>query len=100
MSSELTPEQVVDLNQKISRGNDDAPRRLEDGYVSMRIPTQEYHRLLRLFPDLKNPDPVIRLAAWKDLEAGELGDRYRVQKRSPRQVLNATRKGQLGIIVK
>lgn len=98
--SELKPDQVVALNQEISRGNAAIPTRLEEGYVALRIPTKEYYKLVRLFPDLKDPDPVIRLAAWKNLEASELGNRYRVQKRSPRQVQRATRQGNLGIIVK
>lgn len=98
--SELKPDQVVALNQAISRGNAEAPTRLEDGYVALRIPTKEYYKLVRLFPDLKDPDPVVRLAAWKNLEASELGDRYRVQKRSPRQVQRATRAGNKGIIIR
>lgn len=98
--AEMKPGRVLQLNQAISRGNADAPTRLDDGYVSLRIPTSEYRKLVLLFPDLKDPDPVVRLAAWKNLEASELGDRYRVQKRSPRQVQRATRAGNKGIIVR
>ncbi len=102
-----TPNQVLEDNQKRRQGS--APvRRLDDGYVAMKIPERDdpktgvigYYTLVRLFPELKDPDPVIRLAAWKNLEASELGDMYRVTKRSPAQVKRATRHGNKGIIVK
>lgn len=102
-----TPSHVLKDNQ--ARRDGIAPvRALDDGYVAMRIPEKDdhangipgYKTLTRLFPDLVSTDEVVRLAAWKNLEAGELGDVYRVTKRSPNQVRKATRHGNLGIIVK
>lgn len=90
---------ILDDNQK--RRNGSAPvRRLDEGYVALRIPEKDYYMLTRFFPDLKSKDEVVRLAAWKNLEASELGDKYRVTKRSPRQVQRAVRYGNKGIIVK
>lgn len=102
-----TANQVLKDNQ--ARRDGQAPvRKLDDGYVSLRIPERDdpktgvigYYTLIRLFPELKSTDPVVRLAAWKNLEDSELGDMYRVTKRSPKQVRRATRHGNKGIIVK
>ncbi len=102
-----SPHRVLKDNQARREGV--APvRNLDDGYVSMRIPQWDdpktgvpgYHTLCNLFPELKAEDPVVRLAAWKNLEASELGDLYRVTKRSPKQVKKATRYGNQGIIIK
>ena len=83
-------------------------RTLDDGYVSMRIPEKDdpttgvigYYTLTRLFPELKAEDPTVRLAAWKNLEASELGDVYRVTQRSPNQVKRMVQRGNQGIIIK
>lgn len=83
-------------------------RSLEDGYVAMRIPQDDdpksgvigYHTLCKLFPELKAEDPTVRLAAWKNLEASELGDAYRVTEHSPLQVQRIVRRGNRGIIIK
>ena len=64
-------------------------RKLEEGYVALRIPTEDWKVLRRIYPDLESKDHKVRLAAWKKLEASELGDKYRVTKRSPRQVLRS-----------
>ncbi len=102
-----TPNQVLEDNHQRRQGS--APvRKLDDGYVAMKIPERDdpvtgvigYYTLVRLFPELKHPDPVIRLAAWKTLEASELGGMYRVTERSPQQVQRATRHGNKGIIIK
>lgn len=86
-------------NQK--RRNGSAPvRALEEGYVSMKIPVEDFKRLCAAFPELQAEDPTVRLKAWKDLESGELGDLYRVTKRSPNQVRRAVRRGNQGIIIK
>lgn len=104
-----TPKHVLKDNQARREGV--APvRSLDDGYVSMRIPEKTtvvdgvvvpgYNALCQMFPELRSDDHAVRLAAWKNLEAGELGDLYRVTKRSPKQVQRATRHGNSGIIVK
>lgn len=102
-----TPHHVLHDNH--ARRNGRAPvRKLEEGYVSMRIPEKDdpktgvigYYTLLRLFPELKSDDPQVRLKAWKILEASELGDMYRVTERSPLQVQRAVRHGNQGIIIK
>lgn len=91
--------QVLEDNKQRRQGS--APvRRLDDGYVALKIPEHDYKLLCVLFPELRSKDPVVRLAAWKNLEASEMGDKYRVTKRSPRQVKAATRQGNRGIIVK
>lgn len=74
--------------------------RLDEGYVALKIPETDYKVLCMVFPELKDTDPTVRLAAWKNLEASELGDKYRVTQRSPNQVKRATRHGNSGIIVK
>lgn len=83
-------------------------RRLDDGYVALRIPERDdpatgiigYYTLVRLFPELRSEDPDERLRAWKTLEASELGDMYRVTERSPSQVQRVVRRGNQGIIIK
>lgn len=82
----LTRNQVLQANQQIRQGSTPLPMKLDDGYVSMRIPKQDLPVLLKWNPDLESPDHETRLKAWKELEAGPLGDLYRVQKRSPNQV--------------
>ena len=102
-----TPNQILKDNQ--ARRSGSAPvRKLDMGYVSMRIPQHDdpktqtigYKTLTRLFPDLVAEDPVVRLAAWKNLEDSELGAKYRVTERSPSQVRRAVKRGNKGIIVK
>lgn len=98
--------QVLKDNQK--RRNGGPVRKLDDGYVSLRIPEHDdpksgiigYYTLVNLFPELRSEDPTVRLKAWKDLEASELGDAYRVTERSPNRVKRAVRHGNQGIIVK
>lgn len=92
-------DEVLADNQQRRQGSLPVTR-LDDGYVSLKIPEQDYAILTRLFPELKAKDPVVRLAAWKNLEASELGDKYRVTERSPNQVRRATALGNKGIIVK
>lgn len=91
--------QVLTANANCRKGSNPV-RRLDDGYVSLRIPTADFQVLRFLYPELNHPDPDIRLAAWKQLEASEVGDKYRVTQRSPKQVQRAARYGNQGIIVK
>lgn len=95
-----TRKQVLALNRDVRQGTAPRPRRLEEGYVSMRIPTRDYKLLKRYDPELFHPDHEVRLRAWKRLEAGPLGDVYRVTERSPLEVRRAARHGNRGIIVR
>jgi len=89
------------LDENVQHRNGSRPvTRLEEGYVALKIPERDYYILTRLFPELKSKDEVVRLAAWKNLEASELGDKYRVTKHSPAQVKRIARQGNQGIIVK
>lgn len=89
------------LDDNVKRRNGSEPvRRLDEGYVALRIPEPDYKVLRLLFPELNAKDPVVRLAAWKNLEASEIGDKYRVTRHSPNQVKRITRHGNSGIIVK
>lgn len=102
-----TPNHVLHDNYARRQGRAGV-RKLEEGYVSMRIPERDdpktgvigYRTLVRLFPELRAEDPTIRLQAWKRLEASELGEMYRVTQRSPSQVRRAAKRGNQGIIVK
>ena len=96
----LTRKQVLEANQQIRQGSTPLPTRLDDGYVALRIPKRDWPVLRKWDPELESLDPEIRLKAWKRLEAGPLGELYRVQKRSPKQVQRATRHGNKGIIIK
>lgn len=104
-----TPHQVLKDNQLRREGRGPV-RDLDIGYTALRIPEKTcvvdgsvvpgFRDLVNLFPELASDDHEIRKAAWKNLEAGELGDLYRVTQRSPRQVQRSTKYGSLGIIVK
>jgi len=76
---------VLDANKGIREGRLNGPRRLDEGEVTFRIPKQDYKVLLRLFPDLVNPQHDVRLAAWKQFRNSPVGERYLVT-RTPRQV--------------
>ena len=90
---------ILDDNKKRRDGSLPVTR-LEEGYVAFKIPERDYKVLTRLFPELVSPDEVVRLAAWKNFEASELAERYRVTKHSPRQASHIARHGNRGIIVK
>lgn len=98
----MTPKRntVLEANNRIRSGSTPLPRRLEDGYVSMRIPERDWKVLKRWDPELVSRDAETRLRAWKRLEAGPLGDLYRVTARSPLQVNRAAKLGNSGVIVR
>lgn len=96
----LTRNQVLEANQRIRSGNSPLPTRLDDGYVALRIPKRDWPILRKWDPELESHDHEIRLKAWKRLEAGPLGELYRVTARSPSQVKRSTRHGNRGIIVR
>jgi hypothetical protein len=71
---------ILEHNKQLQLGN--APvRRLDEGYVALKIPLEDWKVLQRLFPELQSKDKDIRLKAWKTLEASELGEKYRVTPR-------------------
>lgn len=76
---------LLKSNQAIRKGTHPKPRHLDDGEVTLRIPTADMKVLDRLFPDLVSPDRELQLAAWKKLRHSPIGERYLVQ-RTPRQV--------------
>lgn len=80
---------ILEANAAIRNGSLPRPARLEEGYVALRIPTEDWKVLRRIYPELESKDHTTRLKAWKKLEASELGDKYRVTQRSPSQVKRA-----------
>ena len=86
---------ILDHNHQVRDGRLPAPRRLEDGEVVFKIPTQDMKVLARIYPNLISKDHAVRLAAWKTLRASPVGEKYLVT-RTPRQV----KQSQPGIIVK
>lgn len=84
------------LEDNLARREKRAPvRRLPDGEVVFKIPTKDYKRLTRKYPDLVSHDHTTRLAAWHKLRMSAEGAKYMVT-RTPRQVRNSQR----GIIIK
>lgn len=86
---------ILKHNQAIREGTAEQPKRLEEGYVSLRIPVEDWPALRRMFPELESKDHAIRLAAWHKFRESPIGEKYLVT-RTPNQV----RKSQKGIIVK
>lgn len=84
---------ILDNNAKLRQG--EGVRRLEDGEVTFRIPTEDMKVLQVLYPELISKDHSIRLAAWKKFRSSPVAEKYLVV-RTPRQVRNSQR----GIIVK
>lgn len=86
---------ILEHNQALREQRLPGPRRLEDGEVVFKIPTQDYKVLVRIYPDLASTDNAVRLAAWKKLRNSPVGEKYLVT-RTPNQV----RKSKGGIIIK
>lgn len=86
---------ILDANHKVRDRRLPTPRRLEDGEVTFRIPTDDMKVLARIYPDLVSKDHSVRLAAWKKLRNSPVGEKYLVT-RTPRQV----KRSQRGIIIK
>ena len=80
-----TRNQVLTANESIRRGNARKPTRLPDGEVELRIPTDDWHVLMRLFPDLKNTDATVRENAWRKFRHHPVAEKYLVV-RPPNQV--------------
>lgn len=86
---------ILKQNQGMRDRRLPGPRRLEDGEVTFRIPTEDYKVLTRLYPNLASKDHAVRLNAWKQLRASPVGEKYLVT-RTPNQV----KRSQGGIIIK
>ena len=84
---------ILDNNAKLRQG--EGVRKLEDGEVTFRIPTDDMKVLAYIYPELVSTDHSIRLAAWKKLRNSPVGEIYLVV-RTPNQV----RRSQRGIIIK
>ena len=84
---------ILDNNAKLRQG--EGVRRLEDGEVTFRIPTQDMKVLQRIYPELVSKDHSVRLAAWKKFRSSPVAEKYLVV-RTPAQV----KRSQRGIIVK
>ncbi len=86
---------ILDHNQALRQGSLPKPRRLEDGEVMFKIPTQDMKVLARIYPSLVSKDHAVRLAAWKKLRGSPIGEKYLVT-RTPGQVKRSPK----GIIIK
>jgi hypothetical protein len=84
---------ILDNNAKLRQG--EGARRLEDGEVTFRIPTEDMKVLQVIYPELISTDHSIRLAAWKKFRSSPVAEKYLVV-RTPAQV----KRSQRGIIVK
>lgn len=74
---------ILDHNYQARQGN--APvRKLEEGYVALKIPVEDWQVLRKVYPELEAKDHTTRLKAWKKLEASALGEKYRVTPRRHR----------------
>lgn len=65
-------------------------RKLQDGEVVFKIPTQDWKVLTTIYPGLISKDHNERLQAWRDLRHSPVGERYLVT-RTPRQVQRSSR---------
>ena len=86
---------ILEHNHALRDGRLPAPRRLDDGEVVFKIPTQDMKVLARIYPELVSKDHSVRLAAWKKLRKSPVGEKYLVT-RTPNQV----KRSQGGIIIK
>ena len=84
---------ILDNNAKLRQG--EGARRLEDGEVTFRIPTDDMKVLQVVYPELIAKDHSVRLSAWKKFRSSPVAEKYLVV-RTPAQVKRSTR----GIIVK
>ena len=84
---------ILDNNAALRQG--EGARRLEDGEVTFRIPTEDMKVLQRIYPELVSTEHDIRLAAWKKFRSSPVAEKYLVV-RTPAQVRRSMR----GIIVK
>jgi len=85
---------ILKHNQAAREGRADV-RRLDDGEVVFKIPTQDMKVLARIYPSLISKDHAIRLAAWKKLRGTPIAEKYLVT-RTPNQV----KRSPAGIIIK
>ncbi len=74
-------------------------RRLEDGFVEMRIPEADFPVLCKLYPGLEAHDHDEREAAWRDFRHSPIAKQYMVVA-TPREVQRKVRHGNKGVIVR
>ena len=86
---------ILKHNQTLRDHRRPGARRLEDGEVVFKIPTQDMKVLATIYPELVSKDHSIRLSAWKQLRGTPVGEKYLVT-RTPNQV----KRSQRGIIIK
>jgi len=79
---------ILKSNQAMREGVIDGPRRLEDGEVAFRVPTEDMKALVLLYPDLMSHDHAVKHQAWKKLRHSPIGEKYLVT-RTPRRVLQS-----------
>ena len=79
---------VLKDNESRRRGNGNAPRQLDEGAVTFKIPAEDYDILRRTHPDLFSHCHVTRLKAWHAFRNTPLGETYMVV-RTPNQVKRA-----------
>ena len=84
---------ILDNNAKLRQG--EGARRLEDGEVTFRIPTDDMKVLQVVYPELIAKDHSVRLSAWKKFRSSPVAEKYLVV-RTPAQV----KRSQRGIIIK
>lgn len=84
---------ILDNNAALRQG--EGARKLEDGEVTFRIPTEDMKVLQRIYPELVCTDNSIRLAAWKKFRSSPVAEKYLVV-RTPAQV----QRSQRGIIIR
>ncbi len=87
--------QILNHNQALRERRQPGARRLDDGEVVFKIPTQDMKVLARIYPSLVSKDHAVRLAAWKKLRGSPIGEKYLVT-RTPNQVKRSPK----GIIIK
>lgn len=82
-------DRILKHNQAAREGR--APvRRLDDGEVVFKIPTEDFKVLARIYPGLVSKDNAERLQAWKALRHSPVGEKYLVT-RAPRQVQRSSK---------
>lgn len=74
------------LEDNVKRRQGSAPvRKLNDGEVVFRIPTEDINVLRVIYPELFHKDATVRLNAWKKFRHSPVAEKYLVT-RTPKQV--------------
>lgn len=71
---------ILESVKRVREGNE-SHRHAPFARHTMRIPEQDFHCLLRLYPDLNNfHDPAAQRDAWDRFERSAFAEKYRVGK--------------------